>query len=53
MVNGVVAGLFTRTDNPMTVGLSVAYCSLSIWAERQTPSTANLVLKVTEYMPIL
>ena len=48
MVNGVVAGLFTRTDNPMTVGLSVAFYSLSIWIERQTPSTANLVFKVTE-----
>ena len=37
----------------MTVGLSVAFYSLSIWIEKQTPSTANLVLKVTEYMPIL
>ena len=50
-VSGVVAGLFRRTDNPMTVGLSVAFYSLSIWIERQTPSTANLVFKVTEYMP--
>ena len=36
----------------MTVGLSGAFYSLSIWIERQISQYSNLVLKVTEYMPI-